>query len=176
MKKTTNSTLLPKVENEKNYKFFEENFIEIITIFKGQEWQFYKLFFISMIFSFCYYISNIYILYHYSPYLNIFFELILPLDSDILDYIFFAKEEDHLLNDILKRICYQTIGYIFLILGALILNEIIVLNFLGFNLNTFLNIVKRSENDSVALLNINDENDSGADSQFNNSLESTDQI
>ena len=169
---------LPKVDGEKghNFKFFKENFVGIITIFKDQTKDFYKLFFISMIFSFCYYISNIYILYHYSPYLNIFFELILPLDSDILDYLIFDTKIDHGLKDILKRIAYQTIGYIILIIGALILNEIIVFNFLGFNTNTFLNIAKRSENDSVALLNINDENDSGADSQFNNSLESTDQI
>jgi len=167
---------LPETEKnyEKNYKFdfFKENFSEIITIFKDQDIKFYRLFFISMILSFCYYISNIYILYHYSPYLNIFFELILPIDSDILDYIFFAKEEDHLLNDILKRICYQTIGYIFLILGALILNEIIVLNFLGFNSNTFLNIAKRSEKDSFIVPNVNDGNESAIDSQFNNSIDS----
>ena len=165
---------LPKVENEINFnfKFFEENFFEIITIFKGQKWQFYTLFFISFIFSICYYISNIYILYHYSPFLNILFEIILPLDSDILDYIFFAEESDHPVHEILERLGYQMIGYTFLIFGALILNEIIVLNFLGFNTNTFLNIAKRSENDSYALLNINNENDNANEGQLYHNQES----
>ena len=167
---------LPKVENEKNYKFFfEENFIEIITIFKGQEWQFYKLFFLSFIFSICYYISNIYILYHYSPFLNILFEIILPIDSDILDYFIFGDENGRPSKDIFVRFGYQMIGYVILFFGALILNEIIVLNFLGFNTNTFLNIAKRSENDSYALLNINSENDSSiSETPFDDSLETGD--
>ena len=152
---------LPEVEDEKkhNFNFFYENFVEIITIFKDQERIFYSLFFLSMVFSFCYYISNIYILYHYSPFLNILFEIILPLDSDFLDYIFFHEESDHPVNEILERLGYQMIGYSFLIFGALMLNEIIVLNFFGFNKNTFLNIAERSTNDSLALLNINTEND-----------------
>ena len=58
------------------------------------------------------------------------------------------------------------------------LNEIIVLNFLGFNTNTFLKIAERSGNDSVSLLNINNENDNVNDNsnetQFSNSLESGD--
>ena len=155
---------LPKVENEKNYnfKFFEENFIEIITIFKGQEWQFYKLFFLSFIFSICYYISNIYILYHYSPFLNILFEIILPIDSDILDYFIFGDENGRPSKDIFVRFGYQMIGYVILFFGALILNEIIVLNFFGFNKN----IAERYTNDSAALLNINNENDTGSKSQL----------
>ena len=67
------------------------------------------------------------------------------------------------------------IGYVILFFGALILNEIIVLNFLGFNTNTFLNIAKRSENDSYALLNINNENDSSiSETPFDDSLETGD--
>ena len=164
---------LPKVENEINFnfKFFEENFFEIITIFKGQKWQFYTLFFISFIFSICYYISNIYILYHYSPFLNILFEIILPIDSDILDYLIFHDENGKSIKYIMVRFGCQMIGYVILFFGALILNELIVLNFLGFNTNTFLNIAKRSENDSYALLNINSENDSSiSETPFSDSL------
>ena len=161
-------------ENQHKFKFFKENFVEIITIFKDQYRIFYFLFFLSMLFSFCYYISNIYILYHYSPFLNILFEIILPLDSDILDYLIFGEESDHPLNEILERLGYQMIGYTFLIFGALILNEIIVLNFLGLNKNTFLNIAERSANDSLAVLNINSENDSVSSGQFNHSQESDD--
>ena len=64
-----------------------------------------------------------------------------------------------------------SIGYSILFLGALILNEIIVLNFLGFNKNTFLNIVERSTKDSVALLNINNENDSESQLSYSQECE-----
>ena len=166
---------LPKVgdEEKNNFNFFKENFLEIITIFKGQPWQFYLLFSLSFIFSIFYYISNIYILFHYSPFLNILFELILPIDSDILDYIIFRDENGRPSNNVFTRFGYQIVGYVILTFGALILNEIIVLNFYGFNTNTFLNIAKRSENDSVALLNINSENDSVSvnETECNNSQE-----
>ena len=163
---------LPKedYENRHDLNYFKENFFEIITIFKDQSNRFYILFFLSMIFSFCYFISNIYILFNYSPILIILFELIIPLDSDFLDFLIFGNEKDHPLNEILERFGYQMIGYVFLIFGALMLNEIIVLNFLGFNTNTFINIAKRSENDSIALLNINNLYDSETESQLNNTI------
>ena len=157
-----------KAKKEHNFKFFEENFVEIITIFKDQDHIFYLLFFLSIVFSFCYYISNVYILYHYSPLLNILFEIILPLDSDILDYIFFGEESDHRVNKILERLGYQMIGYAFLIFGALIISEVIVLNFLGLNKN----IEERRANDSLALLNINNENDNVNEGQLYHNQES----
>ena len=169
-------TKLPKedYENEHDLNYFKENFFEIITIFKDQSDRFYILFFLSIIFSFCYFISNIYILFNYSPILVILFELIIPIDSDILDFLIFREEKDHVRTEIFMRSGYQMIGYAFLIFGALMLNEIIVLNFLGFNTNTFLNIAKRSENDSIALLNINNMNDSETESQLYNTEESED--
>ena len=155
---------LPEAESEKvhKFKFFEENFVEIITIFKEQPAKFYLLFFLSMILTFLYYISNIHILYHYSPFFNILFELIFPIDSDILDHIIFNSHNDHAKEEIFERFGYQMIGYVILFFGALILNEIIVLNFFGFNKN----IAERYTNDSAALLNINNENDTGSKSQL----------
>ena len=60
------------------------------------------------------------------------------------------------------------IGYTFLIFGALILSEIIVLNFLGLNKN----IEERRANDSLALLNINNENDNANEGQLYHNQES----
>ena len=155
---------LPKVDNEdKNFgnnNFFYNNYIEIFTIFWGQEEKiFYALFFVSMALSFCYYISNIYIIYHYSPFVSILLELVLPIDSDILDYIVFNSANDHIPEQILERFIYQMIGYIIIFIGALILNEIIVLNFCGFNTNTYLNIIKRSKKDLSISINIIKDND-----------------
>ena len=151
---------LPKVPDEEDGKgFFYNNFVEVITIFKGKETNFYIVFFISMIFSFCYYASNIFIINNYSPFVNIIVELVSPIDSDILDCYIFDTESDHPEKEILRRNLYQIFGYIILLIAALILNEIIVFNFWGLNTNTYLNIIQRSKNDSIALLNVNNEND-----------------
>jgi drug/metabolite transporter (DMT)-like permease len=151
---------LPTVPEEEDGKgFFYNNFVEIITIFKGKDIRFYIVFFISMIFSFCYYASNIFIIYNYSPFVNIIVELVSPIDSDILDCYVFDTQSDHPQNEILKRFLYQIFGYIILLIAALILNEIIVFNFWGLNTNTYLKIMQRSKNDSIALLNVNNEND-----------------
>ena len=147
-------------KNFGNNNYFYNNYVEIFTIFWGQEEKmFYILFFVSMALSFCYYISNIYIIYHYSPFVSIFLELILPIDSDILDYLFFDSANDHIPEQILERFCYQMIGYIIIFIGALILNEIIVLNFCGFNTNTNLYIVKGNKKDQSISKNIINDND-----------------
>ena len=150
---------LPEVENENSENFFYNNFVGIITIFKGQSNTFFILFFISMILSFCYYISNIYIIYRFSPFVNILVELISPIDSDILDCVIFNTTNDHPAKDILKRFFFQSFGYIILFFASLILNEIIILNFCGCSQNTFLNISSRSKMDSLALVNFGNDNE-----------------
>ena len=143
-----------------NYNFFYNNFIEIFTIFWNQNDKiFFVYFFLSMILSFCYYISNIFIIYNYSPYLNILVESILPIDSDVIDLVLFDIEYDHKKDEVLKRFLIQLIGYIILFFGALILNEIVILNFCGFNKNTHLNILKRSKEDMSSLIILNNDNE-----------------
>ena len=156
--------IVPKLPSDKdefdNYNFFYNNFIEIFTIFWNQNDKiFFVYFFLSMILSFCYYISNIFIIYNYSPYLNILVELILPIDSDVIDLVLFDIEYDHKKDEVLKRFLIQLIGYIILFFGALILNEIVILNFCGFNKNTHLNILKRSKEDMSSLIILNNDNE-----------------
>ena len=119
-----------------------------------------------MILSFCYYISNIFIIYNYSPYLNILVELILPIDSDVIDLVLFDIEYDHKKDEVLKRFLIQLIGYIILFFGALILNEILILNFCGFNTNIYLNISKRSKTDVLSSYTNNDD-ETDNNSSFN---------
>ena len=85
-----------------------------------------------------------------SPYLIILIESFLPVDSDIIEII--LKNEYQFIKDNkpqrLKRFYYQTIGYIFLLFGALILNEIIIFNRWGLNRFTVANIKIRAESDA----------------------------
>ena len=87
----------------------------------------------------------------------------MPIDSDILDYIVFNSANDHIPEQILERFIYQMIGYIIIFIGALILNEIIVLNFCGFNTNTYLNIIKGNKKDLSISKNIINDNDNEND-------------
>ena len=151
---------LLKVSDEPEVKYFNFNFIGIFTIFKDQNPKFYILFFTSIILSFCYYICNIFVIYNYSPFLVILADIIIPIDSDIFDDIIFKTNNDHQQIEIRKRFGIQLIGYAIIFLASLIFNEIIVLNFFGFSKNIYLNISKRSREDTISLLNITSENDS----------------
>ena len=93
------------------------------------------------------------------------------IDSDILDCYVFDTQSDHPREEILERFIYQIFGYIILLIAALILNEIIVFNFWGLNTNTYLNIMQRSKNDSIALLNVNNENDDESEGRLSRNSE-----
>ena len=149
---------------EENDRYFSNNFLQIFIIFIGQNWKFYIYFFLSFILSFFYYIINILTIYNYSPYLIILIEACLPIDSDFIrvilknndDKMFFDKEKT---EKIYKRTYIQVIGYIILFLAALILNEIIILNFCGLNKNTFTNIALRGKLDFYSFKGINSDNE-----------------
>ena len=142
---------------DKNY--FKNNFLEIFTIFKGQNSKFYIYFFAFFVLSFGYHIFNVLTIYHYSPYLIVLVELCLPIDNDIF-YIIFndVDEKDRYKNNVIKRFIIQSIGYVFLSIGALILNEIILLNFCGCNRNTYVKISIRGTLDPFSVNDLNDTN------------------
>ena len=148
-------------KSKENDKYFSNNFLEIITIFIGQKSGFYIYFFSSFVFSFFYYIVNTLIIFNYSPYLIILIEALLPIDTDIIK-IAIHQENDYIRNNrkqMLKRFYYQTAGYSILFFGALILNEIIILNFCGLNKHTFEKINKRGETELRDLMPINSNED-----------------
>ena len=140
-------------KSEENNKYFSNNFLEIIKIFIGQKSGFYIYFFSSFVFSFFYYIVNTLIIFNYSPYLIILIEALLPIDTDIIK-IAIHQENDYIRNNrkqMLERFYYQTVGYAILFFGALILNEIIILNFCGLNKHTFEKINKRGETELMPI-------------------------
>mgnify|MGYP006873050704 CR=1 FL=1 len=130
-----NNTNYDKTNSDENDDYFNNNFLQIINIFIGQKWKFYLYFFLSFIFSFFYYIFYTLALFNNSPFVIILIEAFLPLDSDIIEIIL-GSDKEYIVKDknkILKRFYYQSIGYLFLFFGSLILNEIIVFNCCGLN-------------------------------------------
>jgi uncharacterized membrane protein len=121
-------------EQEENEHYFSNNYLQIITIFIGQKWQFYIYFLLIIILLFIYYILNTFTIYYFSPYLFILIEAFLPIDNDFIALIL------GLIGDkerIIKRTIIQSIGYLILFIASLIMNEIIIFNFLDLNSNTF---------------------------------------
>ena len=55
------------------------------------------------------------------------------------------------MDNIVKRIIFQSFGYALLFFASLILNEIIIFNFCGFSDNITKNIVLRSDIDSKTI-------------------------
>ena len=151
----------PNIEGE-NDKYFENNFYEIVKIFKGKKFLFYLGFILSFLASFAYFICNASTLFYFSPYLNVLTDFLTPFLLYILDYAFF--EDDRGGN--LKRFCFEIFGFIIVIFGALILNEIIIFNCLGLNENTYVYISERGEKDSgqeLAPNLLNEDNDDDED-------------
>jgi hypothetical protein len=134
-------------EEENNYhgNYFANNYLGIFTFFKGQEKEFYIYFCLMLILLFAYYIITALTIYNFNLYLIIIVETCLPIDTDMIEI--FYKDEVFNEGNIIKRVLFQCIGYIIIIISALILNEILILNFLGLNKNIRLNITSRSELD-----------------------------
>ena len=131
--------------DEENKKFFSNNFLGIFTIlFINQNRQFYISFLLSLIFSFGYFIFNTLTIYHFSPYLNVLTDFTTPFLYNILDFIFLDSDRG---ENNLKRYLWEFFGYIIIIFGSLILNELIILNFFGLNEYTYENICQRGNID-----------------------------
>ena len=143
-----------------NHNYIKNNFLEIFTLFKDQNRDFFIFFFVSFILSFFYNIVYVLTIYNFSPYLIVALEACLPIDNDIVP-LFLGDEIDNKEKKI-KRTYIQLSGYVIIFLAALILNEIIILNFCGFNRNTFIRISSRGNLDiSITELKAieSDEND-----------------
>ena len=140
-----------------NDHYFKNNFLEIFTLFQDQNGKFFIYFFLSFIFSFFYYIINALTIYNFSPYLIIVLEALLPIDNDIIPYFFGETIEKK--EKAFKRTYIQLIGYVIIFFAALILDEAIILNFCGFNRNTFSRISVRAQLDTIRELSVCTEND-----------------
>ena len=156
-----------KIDNisEENDNYLSNNFLQIIKIFARQNYKFYIYFFLSFIFSFFYYVLYTLVIYNNSPFLIILIEAFLPLDNDIIKLIL-GSEDDYVTtrkHEILERFFYQSIGYLFLFFGSLILNEIIIFNCWGLNQYTFDKMSERALSDvndfSIVENNTNDDTD-----------------
>ena len=134
-------------EEENNYQgnYFANNYLGIFTFFKGQKKEFIIYFCIIFILLFAYYIISVLTIYNFNLYFIIIVETCLPIETDMIEI--FYKDDVFNYNNILPRVLFQCNGYIIIIISAFILNEILILNFLGLNKNIRSNITSRSELD-----------------------------
>ena len=146
-------------EEKENQNYFRNNFLGIFTFFYGQDYKFYIYYFISLILSFIYNVTYVLAINDFSPFIFILIETLLPIDDDFLFLIFENRSDiEEQKEKIIKRTIIQLIGYIILFFAALIINEIIILNFYSFNKNTYDKICKRGKIDVLPLNQIEDEN------------------
>ena len=150
----------PDIKGE-NDKFFANHFRGIIEVFSDKNFLFYVSFILTFLSSFGYFICNASTIFYFSPYLNVLTDFLTPFLLYIFNYLIFEEEK----RKHLKRFFFEIFGFIIVIFGALILNEIIIFNFLGLNENTYKNIRERGEKDSGQELspNLNEDNDDDED-------------
>ena len=148
--------------------YFEENYLGIFNLLKGQKSEFYIYGVLVFIILFFYYIITTLTIYNFNPFLLIIVETCLPIDNDMIEI--FYKEKLKNKEKIIPRALWQFIGYIIIIFSALILNEIIILNFYGFNKNIRENISSRSMIDVGEAFDIErDPNETEMDETINES-------
>ena len=129
-------------DNEnKNENFWSNNFGIFSFFFNEASEGFYIGFFLSFFASFGYFICNVLTIDHFTPYLNVLTDFITPFLLFII-YLFYPKDGNSNIN---KFNYYEFIGYIIVLFGASILNELIILNFFGLNVDTYSNISNRSD-------------------------------
>jgi drug/metabolite transporter (DMT)-like permease len=152
------------VNDEENDNFWSNNFGIFSFFFKETSGKFYVGFFLSFFASFGYFICNVLTLDNFTPYLNVLTDFITPFLLSIIG-LFYSKEEDSNNNPFNY---YEFIGYIIVIFGASILNELIILNFFGLNVDTYSNISNRSDIEAnhieeLGPSNVNDDLSDGGD-------------
>ena len=114
--------ILSKKKKSSYDNYFANNYLGIFTTLKRQEIKFYIYFSFTFTLSFFYYIISTLTIYNFNLYLIIIVETCFPIDNDMVE-LFYKKT---ILNkgQILKRVLIQSIGYIIIIISALLLNEI----------------------------------------------------
>jgi hypothetical protein len=145
-----------KYNIEENDNYWSNNFGIFSFFGNSTSWKFYFGFFLSFFASFGYFICNVLSLDIFTPYLNVLTDFITP-------FLLFIINQFYLPN--ISFNFYEFIGYIITIFGASILNELIILNFFGLNVDTYSNISNRSDNESnhIEELGPSNENDDLSD-------------
>jgi hypothetical protein len=92
-----------------------------------------------------YFICNVLTLDIFNPYLNVLTDFITPFILFIIAQFYSPG---------IGFNYFELIGYIITIFGASILNELIILNFFGLNVNTYSNISNRSEIESNHIIEL----------------------
>ena len=127
------------------YSFYKSKDLSIVTDdFKSLEIMLCSYLLLKLIFGIIYAISMILTIYYLSPMMLIVADIINIIISSIYETIINKGEKD-------KLIIYY-IGCFILLIGSLIYNEIIILNFCGLNKNTTKYINKRQKKEILLLL------------------------
>ena len=112
--------------------------------------------FICIFFStFAYYLFSIITIYLFTPTLLIMTDILSPIIIWILDTIVYTIVKDN--RKSITQSILKFIGYTFLIIACLILNEIIICNFCNMNYNTQQQIEERAIKDIKQSINSNNE-------------------
>jgi len=157
------------LDSDENDHYFRNNYAAIFLIFQGQNGLFFVYFLLSFLASFCYFFLNIITLYYFTPYINVLTDFMTPCLTTFLTIIFIEPDKGIDQNIRIKRYIFEYIGYAILFFGALILNEIIIFNFFGLNIDTVSTIRQRGKLDSIDIQNIVPNNPDNNDDIDNNS-------
>lgn len=113
-------------------------------------------FFCLILFSFCYYLMNTLTLFFFTPTLLISTDILSPFFRWVIDLIvmpIFNKDLYKIITEnenLLLVVVFKLIGFIIIIIAALVYNEILILHFFKFDKNIEINIKKRGDKELIS--------------------------
>ena len=134
--------------------------IAIIAIFKGSDYfsdnmngvsnifdqRVFLIFFLVVIFSFFYYLTNALTIYFFNPSLMVMTDILSP----IFRWVFEVKKEIDEDNFLFIAI-FKITGFLLIIFTAFVFNELLILHFCGFDCNIEENIKERAESEAMGI-------------------------
>ena len=135
--------------------------IGIIAIFKRREYFINNMkevsqlfdqgvllhFFLVVIFSFCYYLTNALTIYLFNPSLMVMTDILSPIFRWVIEVYKEVNEKNFLFVAIFK-----ISGFLLIIFTAVVFNELLILHFCGFDVNIEAKIKERAKSEAMGII------------------------
>jgi len=106
-------------------------------------------FFLVVIFSFFYHLTNALTIYIFNPSLMVMTDILSPIFRWVIEVFYYEEYKDNNKNNFICIAIFKGLGFIIIIFSSIVFNELLILHFYGFDKNIEANIMKRANNELI---------------------------
>jgi len=126
------------------FDFFIENMKGIANLFNEKV---IIYFFLVVIFSFCYHLTNALTIYIFNPSLMVMTDILSPIFRWVIEVFYYEEYKDKENNNFICIAIFKGLGFLIIIFSSIVFNELLILHFYGLDTNIEANIIKRANNE-----------------------------